>query len=64
MEQQGENWLVPGNEPTIADIAVFPYIAFAEDSSSGVLQLKEYPAVDRWVARFKALPGYEPLPNT
>jgi len=64
LESEGHKWLVPGDEPTVADIAVFPYVAFAEDSSSGALQLKDYPAVLGWVSRFKGLPGYEPLPGT
>lgn len=64
LEKGGHKWLVPGDEPTVADITVFPYVAFAEDSSSGALQLKDYPAVLGWVSRVKGLPGYEPLPNT
>lgn len=39
--------------PTVADIAVFPYIALAED---GKISLEAYPLA--WIERVKALPGF------
>jgi glutathione S-transferase len=51
------DWLCLGR-PTIADIAVFPYIAIARD---GYLPLDHYPAVLAWLKRIRALPGYRPL---
>lgn len=51
------NWLCL-DRPTIADIAVFPYIATARD---GKLPLDDYPAVCAWLKRIRALPGYRPL---
>ncbi|MBE9229070.1 glutathione S-transferase [Phormidium sp. LEGE 05292] len=44
--------------PTIADIAVFPYIALAPD---GKIDLAPYPNVLAWIERIKQLPGYIPM---
>lgn len=59
----GQSWLVPGNSPTIADISVFPYVAFTEHSSEGELSLSDYPEVLNWLNRFKSLPGYVSPPG-
>jgi len=47
------------DRPTIADIACFPYIAILEDE--GWFSLQDYPNVQAWIARFKALPRFIPL---
>jgi glutathione S-transferase len=44
--------------PTIADIAVFPYVALARD---GKIELDGYPNVLAWIDRVKQLPGYLPM---
>ncbi|MCP9929219.1 glutathione S-transferase [Cyanobium sp. AMD-g] len=44
--------------PTIADIAVFPYVALARD---GQIELDAYPNVLTWINRVKELPGYIPM---
>jgi glutathione S-transferase len=44
--------------PTIADIAVFPYVALARD---GKIDLTPYPHVLAWIDRVKQLPGYIPM---
>jgi len=44
--------------PTIADIAVFPYVALAPD---GKIDLVPYPHVLAWLDRVKQLPGYIPM---
>ena len=44
--------------PTIADIAVFPYVALAPD---GKIDLAPYPHVLAWLDRIKQLPGYIPM---
>jgi glutathione S-transferase len=44
--------------PTIADIAVFPYVALAKD---GQVDLAPYPHVLAWVERVKQLPGFMPM---
>uniref|UniRef100_A0A832M4B3 Glutathione S-transferase n=1 Tax=Oscillatoriales cyanobacterium SpSt-402 TaxID=2282168 RepID=A0A832M4B3_9CYAN len=41
--------------PTIADIAVFPYVALAGD---GKIELDAYPNVLAWIDRVKHLPGF------
>ena len=45
---------------TIADIAIYPYIALAPE---GRLDLESYPAVTGWVSRIQALPGYVGMPG-
>jgi glutathione S-transferase len=54
-----QDWLC-GATPTIADVACFPYIALAP---MGNISLAPYPAVQGWIARFKALPGYRDMPG-
>lgn len=44
--------------PTIADVAVFPYVALARD---GKIDLDSYPNVLTWIDRVKQLPGYIPM---
>jgi glutathione S-transferase len=48
-------WLVAGPEPSIADIACFPYTALAHE---GNFSLADYPAVVAWCDRIRALPGF------
>jgi glutathione S-transferase len=43
--------------PTIADIAVFPYVAMARE---GKINLDAYTHVLNWIERVKQLPGYLP----
>ena len=45
---------------TIADIAVYPYIAL---SPEGNIDLNRYPAVMAWLSRIQALPGYVGMPG-
>jgi glutathione S-transferase len=52
-------WLAMGR-PTIADCAVFPYVALAPE---GGVDLAPYPAVRAWIARIKALPHFLPMPG-
>lgn len=51
------DWLT-GPRPTIADVAVFPYVALAP---MGDISLQPYPAVRAWIARFRELPGFHPI---
>lgn len=53
-------WLARTSEPTIADVAVYPYVTLAEE---GGLELSGYPYVQDWLARVRALPGYVPQPR-
>ncbi|MEL7107391.1 MAG: glutathione S-transferase family protein [Pseudomonadota bacterium] len=51
----GRDWLV-GNGPTIADIALYAYTHTAD--SKGGFDLTPVPAVQAWLDRIAALPGY------
>lgn len=44
--------------PTIADVAIFPYIFLAPD---GKIDLSPYPNVLAWIERVKQLPNYVPM---
>jgi glutathione S-transferase len=48
----GQPWLMPGKQPSIADIACFPYTALAHE---GNLSLDAYPAIVGWCDRIRAL---------
>jgi len=52
-------WLELGR-PTIADVAVYPYVALAEQ---GGISLAPYPAVRSRIARIQKLPGYIAMPG-
>jgi glutathione S-transferase len=49
-----QEWLELGH-PTIADVAVFPYVALATD---GKIDLTSYTNVLNWIDRVKHLPGF------
>ena len=51
---QGNEWLALGH-PTIGDVACYPYTARAPE---GNISLEPYPAVQAWIKRFEALPGF------
>lgn len=46
--------------PTIADVALYPYIALAHE---GKVDISRFPSVVAWLKRFKALPGYVSMPG-
>lgn len=46
------------DRPTIADVAMFPYVALAGE---GEIDLRPYPDVLAWIGRIQALPGYAPM---
>ena len=48
------DWLAAGH-PTIADIACYPYTKRAPE---GKVALDPYPAVQAWLARCEAIPGW------
>lgn len=51
------NWL-EGDRPTIADVAIYPYISLAKD---GKIELDAYAHVLSWMERFQKLDGYVPM---
>ncbi|BFM05642.1 glutathione S-transferase family protein [Halioxenophilus aromaticivorans] len=56
---QSNEWLAMGR-PTIAECAVYPYIAVAGE---GGIDLTPYQNINQWMARIKALPGYISMPG-
>lgn len=52
-------WLAQGR-PTIADCAVFPYVALAPE---GGIALADYPSIRQWLGRLKALPDFLAMPG-
>ncbi|WP_375738391.1 glutathione S-transferase family protein [Pseudomonas boanensis] len=57
---QSKTWLVGSEHPSIADVAVYPYLAMANE---GGLDLTPYAQLNAWFARIRALPGYLELPG-
>lgn len=55
----GHRWLAL-ERPTIADCAVFPYVALAPE---GGVELTDFPNIRQWIERIKALPGFVPMPG-
>lgn len=47
------------DRPTLADIACYSYVAHAPE---GGVSLAPYAAVQAWIARVEALPGFMPMP--
>jgi glutathione S-transferase len=60
-ELAGKNWIVGGAHPTIADVALYSYIARAPE---GNVDLSQYPIVLGWLKRVEALPGFTPFKIT
>lgn len=54
-EQRSRSWLCSDLQPTIADIACFPYVMLCEEG--GISRLP-YPAVRRWTERFRRWPRF------
>ncbi|MDG2475246.1 MAG: glutathione S-transferase family protein [Paracoccaceae bacterium] len=59
-EQQGYSWICHSKNPTIADIACFPYIILSEE---GGISRINYPAIRRWCDRFKRIPHFTVMPG-
>lgn len=56
----GQDWLV-GDHPTIADVAIYSYVARAPE---GNVDLQAYPSVNAFLRRIEALPGFVPFVQT
>jgi glutathione S-transferase len=59
-ERGAAGWICEGAHPTIADIAVFPYVQLSEE---GGISRRDYPALRRWSDRVKMLPGFVTMPG-
>ncbi|KRB61169.1 glutathione S-transferase [Rhizobium sp. Root708] len=55
----GKEWFV-GNAPTLADISLFPSFALSRDYG---IDHDEYPALRRWIRRFRAIEGFKTMPG-
>jgi len=53
-------WLATQENPTVCDIACYPYTAMCEESG---VSLKPYKAVNKWLKNVEGLDGYIPLPQ-
>lgn len=56
----GRRWLLGGEAPGLADVALYSYCSQAH--LAGLLQTRQAPLRD-WLARVEALPGFIPLPD-
>jgi glutathione S-transferase len=52
-------WLA-GNQPTVADIACFPYAALSPDAG---IEHDEYPAIRSWLHALRSLDGFVTIPG-
>jgi len=59
-EQGGHQWVCSSTQPTIADIACFPYVMLSEEG--GISRLP-YPSIRRWTDRVKRIPGFTMMPG-
>jgi len=55
----GYQWLVSDN-PTLADIACFPYTALSPDAG---IEHDDYPAIRRWLHAVRSLKGFLTMPG-
>lgn len=60
-ELVGRNWMIGGDQPTIADVALYSYIANAPE---GNVDLAGYPHVLAWLRRVEGLDGFVPFQQT
>ncbi|PZM14543.1 glutathione S-transferase family protein [Rhizobium tubonense] len=55
----GAEWFV-GDGPTLADLTLFPSFALSRDYG---IDHDEFPALRRWIRRFRALDGFRTMPG-
>lgn len=61
LQERSGRWLAGGEQPTIADVALYTYTAYAPE---GGVALDAYPAVRNWLLRVEGLPGFVPMAKT
>lgn len=54
-------WIAGTDQPTIADVALYSYVARAPE---GNVDTSGYPAVAEWLRQIEALPGFVPFRRT
>jgi glutathione S-transferase len=55
----GAEWFV-GHGPTLADLTLFPSFALSRDYG---IDHDEFPALRRWIRRFRGLNGFQTMPG-
>jgi glutathione S-transferase len=60
-QELSKSTYLAGDEPTIADVAAYSYIAHAPE---GNVSLADYANVRAWLARIEALPGFVGMPRS
>lgn len=60
-EQLSQSRFLVGEQPSIADVAFYTYVAHAPE---GNVSLADYPQVRAWLARIEALPGFVGMPRS
>jgi glutathione S-transferase len=60
-ELVGKTWIIGSERPTIADVALYSYIARAPE---GNVDIAAYTNVDAWLKRIENLPGFVPFVQT
>ena len=62
LEQQlNQSRFLASEQPSIADIAFYTYVAHAPE---GNVSLADYPQVRAWLASIESLPGFVGMPRT
>lgn len=56
---EGSDWFV-GSAPTIADVALYASFALSRDFG---IDHDEYPALRRWIRRFRTIKGFKTMPG-
>lgn len=56
---EGRDWLAASN-PTVADIACYPYLLLADE---GGIETEPFANVRAWMQRLETLPGFWPMPR-
>ncbi|WP_455884430.1 glutathione S-transferase family protein [Pseudomonas spelaei] len=60
-QQLSETCYLAGEQPSIADVAFYTYVAHAPE---GNVSLADYPQVRAWLSSIEALPGFVGMPRT
>lgn len=59
LARQGAHaWIATRDQPSIADVALYPYTRMA---ALGGIALEQFPRLLPWLARIEGQPGYQPL---
>lgn len=57
-EATATGWVAGSEDPSIADVALYPYTKL---SPLAGIELRQFPRISAWLAKLEALEGYQPL---